>query len=75
MPQLLSPTEQDSIANTFIWLSYLVPFSLGLGLFLSDRYCAYRAAVLHEQIERLERMWQYGSDNDATTDSEQGASG
>ena len=71
----LTPTQQESVANIFLWLTYLLPLGFGLGLFLYDKYSAYRSAVLHKQIELLERLWQYGSDNDATTDTERGASG
>lgn len=69
VPPLLTPAQLGSIANILIWFSYLVPCGLVLGIFLYDKYCVYRAAVLNEQIETLERLWQYGSDNDATTDT------
>ena len=71
----LTPTQQESVANIFIWLTYLLPLGLGLGLFLYDKYWAYRSAVLHKQIDLLERLWQYSSDNDATPDTERGARG
>jgi hypothetical protein len=57
VPQLLSPAEQGSIANLLIWIGYLLPCGLALGIFLYDKYSAYRSAILHEQIERLERLW------------------
>jgi hypothetical protein len=57
VPQMLSPAEQGSIANILIAVGYLVPCGLILGIFLHDKYYAYRAAVLNEQIERLERLW------------------
>jgi hypothetical protein len=75
VPPLLTPAQQGTIANILLWFSYLLPCGLGLGIFLYDKYCVYRAAVLSEQIETLERLWQYESDNDATTDTERGARG
>ncbi|MBV8884192.1 MAG: hypothetical protein JO235_09375 [Chroococcidiopsidaceae cyanobacterium CP_BM_RX_35] len=73
-PQSLSPQAQKLAAKVLIWLSYLLPSSLLLWIFLSNGYSAYRSAVLKQQIERLEKLWQSSSDNDATTDSGQGAS-
>ncbi len=70
--QALSPNQQRSISNIFILLSYLLPCGLGLGFFLHYRYSLYRDVVLQKQIETLERLWQYGSDNDATSDTGQG---
>jgi hypothetical protein len=55
--QLLTPAQQGSIANILIGFAYFVPCGLGLGIFLYDKYCAYRAAVIKEQIEILERLW------------------
>ncbi len=66
----LSPAAQGTISNILLGFIYLfLPVGLGLGIFLYDKYCVYRDAVLHEQIEILEKLWQYGSDNDATTDT------
>lgn len=75
VPQLLTPAQQGSISNILIWFSYVLPCGLVLGILLSDKYCAHRSAVLNEQIEFLERLWQYGSDNDATRDTGRGARG
>ncbi|MBV9384837.1 MAG: hypothetical protein JOZ78_00245 [Chroococcidiopsidaceae cyanobacterium CP_BM_ER_R8_30] len=72
--QPLSLQEQKLVAKVLIWLSYLLPSSLLLWIFLSNGYSAYRSAVLKRQIEQLEKLWQSGSDNDATTDSGQGTS-
>jgi len=75
VPQLLNPQEQKSTANILLWLSYLLPCGLVLGIFLADSCCAYRSNMIKQQIELLEKLWQSGSDNDATTDSERGARG
>lgn len=55
VPQLLSPQQQKLIENILLWLSYLLPGGLILGIFLSDNYHAYRSTVLKRQIELLER--------------------
>jgi hypothetical protein len=62
VPQLFTSTQQDFLANNLLWLSYLLPASLALGLFLSDRYAGYRMAVLNQQIQTLEKLWQHGVD-------------
>lgn len=58
VPPLLSPAQQTSIANILLWFGYLLPCGVCLGIFLYDKYCAYRSALLKQQIEILERMWQ-----------------
>jgi len=40
------------------WFILLTPVCIGLGILVYDRYLAHRAAVLQEQIEMLERLWQ-----------------
>ena len=55
LPQLLNPHQQKLIENILLGLSYLLPGSLILGIFLSDSYHAYRSTVLKRQIELLER--------------------
>lgn len=71
VPQLLSSTQQETIANILIGFIYLVlPCGLGLGIFLYNKYRVHRAAIIQEQIELLEKLWQYGSDNDATSDTQ-----
>lgn len=57
VPQLITPTQQAFIGNALLGLSYLVPCGLVLGLFMYDKYSAYRLAVLNEQVERLEKLW------------------
>jgi hypothetical protein len=61
VPQLLSPAQQKSIANIALWIGYLVPCGACLGIFLYDKYCAYRSALLKEQIDMLERLWKQTS--------------
>ena len=57
LPQLLTSSQQDFLANNFLWLSYLLPGGLALGLFMYDKYSGYRLAVLKEQINTLEKLW------------------
>lgn len=57
-PQFFTPAEQATIANALISLGFLLPIGLGLGIFLSDRYAHYRATLLKQHIETLERIWQ-----------------
>ena len=57
VPQVLSPAQQKSIANIALWIGYLLPCGACLGIFLYDKYSAYRSAILKEQIEMLERLW------------------
>lgn len=54
----LTPQQQSSLSNLLIGLAYSLPVGGFLGVLLYDRYCQYRAAVLREQIQRLERAWQ-----------------
>jgi hypothetical protein len=58
VPQLITPAQQAFIENILLGLSYFLPCGLVLGLFLYDKYSAYRLAVLDEQVERLEKLWQ-----------------
>ncbi len=68
VPPLLSPAQQKSVADLLLGFIYFVlPGGLVLGIFLYDKYCVYRAAVIKKQIESLERLWQSDLDNDATT--------
>ncbi|QSJ19310.1 hypothetical protein JYQ62_11660 [Nostoc sp. UHCC 0702] len=56
--QVLTATEQYKLAAIFQWFILLTPICVGLGIIVYDRYLVYRAAVLKEQIEMLERLWQ-----------------
>lgn len=56
--QLLTPDQQGAIANILLGFIYLVlPSGLCLGIFLYNRYSTYRTAMLHKQVETLERLW------------------
>ncbi len=56
--EILSTTEQYKIATMLEWFFLFVPICVGFGILFYDRYLVYRAAVLQEQIEMLERLWQ-----------------
>ncbi|MCM0591619.1 MAG: hypothetical protein HEQ35_22035 [Gloeotrichia echinulata IR180] len=52
-------TVQQYQFTTILQLFFvLTPICLGLGIMIYDRYLVYRAAVLREQVETLERLWQ-----------------
>lgn len=61
VPNLLSPAQQNSIANIVLGIGYLIPCCTFLGIFLYDKYCDYHSAKLNGQIEMLERLWQQTS--------------
>ncbi len=61
VPQLLTSDQQRGIVNILLGLGFLIPCGALLGIFLYDKYCAYRSAVLREQIELLERLWKQTS--------------
>ncbi len=72
VPPLLSSAQEKSIADILLVLIYFVlPGGLVLGMFLYDKYYIYRAGVIQEQIELLERL--YAWDHNATTNTGQGA--
>lgn len=50
--------EQYKLAVILQWFILLTPVFIGLGIIVYDRYLIYRAAVLQEQVEMLERLWQ-----------------
>jgi hypothetical protein len=61
----LQPVQPNSlsqnnlvIGNTLIGLLIILfPSCIILGIVLYKKHCAYRAAVLLQQIEALERLW------------------
>ncbi|BCL36565.1 hypothetical protein [Nostoc sp. MS1] len=55
--QLLT-AEQYKLAVLLQWFILLTPVFIGLGIIVYDRYLLYRAAILKEQIEMLEKLWQ-----------------
>ncbi|AFZ27505.1 hypothetical protein Cylst_5494 [Cylindrospermum stagnale PCC 7417] len=57
--RLQMATEHYQIATILQWLCLFTPICIGLGIIGYDRYLVYRAAVLQEQIEMLERLWQH----------------
>ncbi|MEH2061124.1 MAG: hypothetical protein V7K50_02455 [Nostoc sp.] len=56
--QMLTVAEQYKFANILQWFFLLTPICVGLGILFYDRYLVHRAAVLKEQVEMLERLWQ-----------------
>lgn len=56
--EILSTVEQYEIATMLEWVFLFIPLCVGFGILFYDRYLVYRAAILQEQIEMLERMWQ-----------------
>jgi hypothetical protein len=62
VPQLLSSAQLEFISNVLLGFLYLVlPVGLGLGIFLHDKYYAYRSNLLSTQMELLERLWKQSS--------------
>lgn len=55
--QLLT-AENYRLASILQWLILITPVLIGLGILVYDRYLIYRAAVLKQQIEMLEKLWQ-----------------
>ncbi|MEH2258746.1 hypothetical protein [Nostoc sp.] len=56
--QMLIVAEQYKFATILQWFFLLAPICVGLGILFYDRYLVHRAAVLKEQVEMLERLWQ-----------------
>lgn len=56
--QMLTVAEQYKFATILQWFFLLTPICIGLGILFYDRYLVHRAAVLKEQVEMLERLWQ-----------------
>ncbi len=56
--EILTTVEQYKIATFLEWFFLFFPICIGLAILFYDRYLVYRAAVLQEQIEMLERLWQ-----------------
>lgn len=56
--QMLTVAEQYKFASILQWFFLLTPICIGLGILFYDRYLVHRAAVLKEQVEMLERLWQ-----------------
>jgi len=56
--RFLIAAEQYRLASILQWFVIITPIFVGLGIIVYDRYLVYRAAILKEQIEMLERLWQ-----------------
>jgi hypothetical protein len=56
--RLLVITQQYRLASILQWFVLITPIFVGLGIIIYDRYLAYRAAILKEQVEILEKLWQ-----------------
>lgn len=55
LTEQLLPAEQSDLLK---FIFFVLPSGVCLAIFLYDRYCVYRTALLKEQIEMLERLWQ-----------------
>lgn len=59
---LLQPStnaQMEQLSNVLLgFLYFVLPVGFGLGLFLHDRYQAYRSAMLDAQIKLLEKLWE-----------------
>jgi hypothetical protein len=58
--QNLTVVAQYQLAIILQWFFLLIPIFFGVGIIVYDRYLVYRAAVLQEQVEMLERLWRQG---------------
>ncbi|BDI16877.1 hypothetical protein ANSO36C_26790 [Nostoc cf. commune SO-36] len=56
--QMLTVAEKYKFATILQWFFLLTPICVGFGILFYDRYLVHRAAVLKEQVEMLERLWQ-----------------
>ncbi|MBE9199901.1 MULTISPECIES: hypothetical protein [unclassified Nodularia (in: cyanobacteria)] len=56
--RLLIAAEQYRLASILQWFVIITPIFVGLGIIIYDRYLVYRAAILKQQVEMLERLWQ-----------------
>ncbi|WP_414528039.1 hypothetical protein [Nodularia chucula] len=56
--RLLIAAEQYRLASILQWFVLITPIFVGLGIIVYDRYLVYRAAILKEKVEMLERLWQ-----------------
>ena len=61
----LNPNQQNiklfytsKISNFFRWLFLIIPFCIGVTIFLYDRYLVHRAHIFQQQVDMLERIWQ-----------------
>ncbi|WP_427162437.1 hypothetical protein ACQFX9_13305 [Aliinostoc sp. HNIBRCY26] len=58
MNQVVTIIDTYKLAIIIQWFIVLIPILVGLGITIHDRYIVYRASILKEQVEMLERLWQ-----------------
>ncbi|CEJ46183.1 hypothetical protein [Umezakia ovalisporum] len=56
--RLLIAAEEYKLVTILQWFVLITPIFVGLGIIVYDRYLVYRAAILKERVEMLERLWQ-----------------
>jgi hypothetical protein len=56
--RLLIAAEEHKLVSILQWFVLITPIFVGLGIIIYDRYLVYRAAILKEQVEMLEKLWQ-----------------
>ncbi|MBD1836548.1 hypothetical protein H6F61_28675 [Cyanobacteria bacterium FACHB-472] len=61
--QMLTPQEQESLANILLWLTYIILGGACVGVVLYDKYCLHRATALTQKIQVLEKLWKQTSQN------------
>ncbi|MDX2213938.1 MAG: hypothetical protein SFY66_11685 [Oculatellaceae cyanobacterium bins.114] len=57
-PSSLMLSKVETMIHAVLGIGVLGAFSYALGVALYKRYRGYRIAVVREQVERLERLWQ-----------------
>jgi hypothetical protein len=55
---ILTAAEQYKLVTILQWFVIITPIFVGVGIIVYDRYLVYRAAILKQQVEMLERLWQ-----------------
>jgi hypothetical protein len=56
--RFLIAAEEHKLVSILQWFVLITPIFVGLGIIIYDRYLVYRAAILKEQVEMLEKLWQ-----------------
>ena len=54
----LSLFNNYQILHLWRWLFLLLPFCIGVAIYLYDRYLVLRANMHQQQVEMLEKLWQ-----------------
>ncbi|MDH6060192.1 hypothetical protein NWP17_07035 [Chrysosporum bergii ANA360D] len=60
--RLLTAAERYKLVTILQWFVVITPIFVGIGIIVYDRYLVYRAAILKEQVEMLEKLWQRSID-------------